>query len=35
MENNDNNVTIYVGDKVVKVVKEEKIVKPGNYPKYY
>lgn len=35
MENTDNNVTIYVGDKMVKVAKEKPIVKPGNCPQYY
>ena len=35
MGNIDNIITIYVGDKMVKVVKEEKIIKPGNCPQYY
>ena len=35
MENTENIVTIYVGDKMVKVAKEKPIVKPGNCPQYY
>jgi hypothetical protein len=35
MENNENNVTIYVGDKMVKVAKEKAVVKPSNCPQYY
>lgn len=35
MGNIDNIITIYVGDKMVKVVKEEKIIKPYNCPQYY
>lgn len=35
MDNNENNVTVYVGDKMVKVVKEKTVVKPSNCPQYY
>ena len=35
MDNNENNVTIYVGDKMVKVAKGKSIVKPSNCPQYY
>ena len=35
MENIDDIVTIYVGDKMVKVAKEKTVVKPSNCPQYY
>ena len=35
MDKTDDIVTIYVGDKMVKVAKEETVIKPGNCPQYY
>ena len=35
MENTDDIITIYVGDKVVKVAKGKTVVKPNNCPQYY
>jgi len=35
MDNNENNVTVYVGDKMVKVAKGKQVVKPSNCPQYY
>jgi hypothetical protein len=35
MENTDNNITTYVGDKMVEVAKGKTIVKPSNCPQYY
>ena len=35
MENIDDIVTIYVGDKMVKVAKGKTVVKPSNCPQYY
>lgn len=35
MDNTNDIITIYVGDKMVKVTKEETVIKPGNCPQYY
>ena len=35
MDKTDNIITIYVGDKMVKVVKEEIVIRPSNCPQYY
>ena len=35
MDNTNDIITIYVGDKMVKVAKEETVIKPGNGPQYY
>ena len=35
MDKTDDIVTIYVGDKMVKVAKEKTVIKPSNCPQYY